>query len=114
MCEEMQDVRVPLGKILLCVRQMNQAFNKEMVSFTVRGVKDRTLFRLELHRLSSYGSLVRYSENQIEHLIKLLFDNGALNETTGRYKSLKLGKPSIALLQQEEPILTKLPKKLKH
>jgi len=108
---ERQDVRVPLYKILLCVRQMDQAFNKEMVNATLRGVKDQTLVRLDLHRLASYGSLPRYGQNQIDYLIDLLCDKGALRQTSGRYKALKLGPPATALLRKERAVIADLPLK---
>jgi len=110
---EMKDVTIPVYKILSCVRQMDQAFNKEMVSATLRGVKEQTLLRLGLHRLAAYGSWVRYGQNQIDHLIQLLVDNGALYEHTGRYKVMKFGPTASNLLKNKEPVFTNLPNKTK-
>jgi superfamily II DNA helicase RecQ len=113
MLDQMKDVSMLVQKILFCVRQTNEVFNKEVINDTLRGVKDKTLVRLDLHRLSSYGALSRYGKNQIEHLIQLLFDNGALREGTGRYKAIKLTPSAEGLLQQTEPIYTHLPRKNK-
>jgi len=113
MLEQMKDVSTLVQKILFCVRQTNEVFNQEVINGTVRGVKDQTLVRLDLHRLSSYGTLSRYGKNQIDHVIQLLFDKGALEKGDGRYKAIKVAPAGESLLVQPEPIYTDLPRKNK-
>jgi ATP-dependent DNA helicase RecQ len=77
-------------KILSCIARMDGNFGKGMVASVLRGAKAKNVIANELDRLSTYGLLREYSQDDLTRFINALIVAGCVKQTGGAYPTVGL------------------------
>lgn len=85
------DITAEARQILRCVAQTGQRFGIHIVTGVLSGADQEKIRRNQLQKQSSYGSLGRFSREEIQERIRCLMENGYLQLSEGQYPVLKLG-----------------------
>src|SRR5262247_2206730 len=84
------DERLVARKILSCIARMEGKFAKGMVASVLRGAKAKNVVANELDRLSTYGLLREYSQDDLTRFINALIVAGCVKQTGGAYPTVNL------------------------
>jgi superfamily II DNA helicase RecQ len=84
------DEHLAARKILSCVARMEGKFGKGMVASVLRGAKAKNVVANELDRLSTYGLLSEYSQDDLTRFINALIVAGCVKQTGGAYPTVNL------------------------
>jgi ATP-dependent DNA helicase RecQ len=77
-------------KILSCVARINGRFGKGTVASVLRGSKAKTIAANDLDKLSTYGLLGEYSQDELTRYINALIVAGCVSQTSGQYPVVTL------------------------
>ena len=100
-------------KVLSGIARLNGRFGQAMAAKVLTGSKDRMVFQFGLHRLSTYGLLSEYTQDQVQDWIRELLSHGCVAsrrlsmgakiypvlELTGRGREVMAGREVILLSQ---------------
>ncbi len=84
------DEHLAARKILSCIARMEGKFGKGMVASVLRGAKAKNVIANELDRLSTYGLLREYSQDDLTRFINALIVAGCVKQTGGAYPTVNL------------------------
>jgi ATP-dependent DNA helicase RecQ len=84
------DEHLAARKILSCIARMEGKFGKGMVASVLRGAKAKNVVANELDRLSTYGLLREYSQDDLTRFINALIVAGCVKQTGGAYPTVNL------------------------
>jgi ATP-dependent DNA helicase RecQ len=84
------DEHLVARKILSCIARMEGKFGKGMVAGVLRGAKAKNVIANELDRLSTYGLLRQYSQDDLTRFINALIVAGCVKQTGGAYPTVNL------------------------
>src|SRR5262245_20385313 len=84
------DERLVARKILSCIARMEGKFAKGMVAGVLRGSKAKNVIANELDRLSTYGLLSEYSQDDLTRFINALIVAGCVRQTGGAFPTVNL------------------------
>jgi len=88
-------------KILSCIARMEGKFGKGMVASVLRGAKAKNVIANELDRLSTYGLLREYSQDDLTRFINALIVAGCVKQTGGAYPTVNLTTLGGALMRDQ-------------
>ncbi len=88
-------------KILSCIARMEGKFGKGMVAGVLRGSKTRNIIDNELDRLSTYGLLAGYSQDDLTRFINALIVAGCVKQTGGAYPTVNLTTLGQAVMRDQ-------------
>jgi ATP-dependent DNA helicase RecQ len=94
-------------QIFSCVARMRQRFGIALTAKVLRGSADAKVRRLGFDRLSTYGVMSRYKENDIVQLIQALVADGYLNISDGPYPVVMLAPRARRVLENGEKVYRK-------
>src|SRR5262249_40347588 len=77
------DEHLVARKILSCIARMEGQFGKGMVASVLRGAKAKNVIANELDRLSTYGLLREYSQDDLTRFINALIVAGCVKQAGG-------------------------------
>src|SRR5262249_27921339 len=83
------DEHLVARKILSCIARMEGKFGKGMVASVLRGAKVKNVIANELDRLSTYGLLREYSQDDLTRFINALIVAGCVKQAGGAYPTVK-------------------------
>jgi len=100
-------------KVLSGIARLNGRFGQAMAAKVLTGSKDRMVFQFGLHRLSTYGLLSQYTQDQVQDWIRELLSHGCVAsrrlsmgakiypvlELTGQGREVMAGRQVILLSQ---------------
>src|SRR5262245_8487339 len=95
------DERLVARKILSCVARMEGKFGKGMVASVLRGSKAKNVVANELDRLSTYGLLSEYSQDDLTRFINALIVAGCVKQTGGAYPTVNLTTLGSAVMRDQ-------------
>jgi superfamily II DNA helicase RecQ len=115
-CEPIMAVKVLSG-----IARLDARFGQTMAAKVLTGSKDRMVFQFGLHRLSTYGLLSEYTQDQVIDWIRALLSQGCVAsrrlsmgakiypvlELTGRGREVMAGREVVLLshpLKKEAPV----------
>lgn len=108
---EVTDITVDAQKVLSCVFRVRERYGAGMLADILKGSKNKKLLQFELDKLSTYGLLPEYSQQEIKDLIGFLVAEGYLRLMEGQYPIIKLGKKAAAVIKGNEKVYRKKQKK---
>ncbi|MGH9844539.1 MAG: RecQ family ATP-dependent DNA helicase [Blastocatellia bacterium] len=77
-------------KVLSCVARMEGRFGKNAVAAVLRGSKAKHILANELDRLTTYGLLSEYSQDDLTRFINALIVANCVKQTSGAYPTVGL------------------------
>jgi ATP-dependent DNA helicase RecQ len=77
-------------KILSCVARLEGRFGKGTVASVLRGSKAKNIAANELDKLSTYGLLCEYSQDDLTRFINALIVAGCIKQSSGAYPVVSL------------------------
>src|SRR5262249_4085528 len=77
-------------KMLSCVARMEGRFGKAMVASVLRGSKAKNIIANELDRLSTYGLLGEYTQDELTRFLNALIVAGCIQQSPGAYPVISL------------------------
>ncbi|MGL4774106.1 MAG: DNA helicase RecQ [Clostridium sp.] len=104
---EIVDRTVDAQKVLSCIYRMERSFGATMVIDVLRGSKNKKVLSFGFERLSTYGIMKEYSQEDIKTFINTLVSHGCLDYIEGDFPTLKLNQRSRRILIGEEKVLFK-------
>lgn len=116
---ELVDETVAAQKILSCVFRVGQRFGIKHVMDILRGSKAKGVLERGHDKLSTYGLMKEFSEDDIRFCINSLLELGYLQQSEGDYPVLQLsdrsrsvtsGKTKVMLRKKLKPKLAEKPK----
>lgn len=101
-------------KILSGVARLKGRFGRGMAVKTLTGSKDEAIERFRLHRLSTYGLLAEFTQNQVEKWIEELMGHGCLKHELAalgekNYRVLLLTDRGKEIMQKRENLRLSIP-----
>jgi ATP-dependent DNA helicase RecQ len=84
------DEHLVARKVLSCVARMEGKFGKGMVASVLRGAKAKNVIANELDRISTYGLLSEYSQDDLTRFINALIVAGCVRQTGGAIPTVSL------------------------
>lgn len=102
------DATILSQKIISCVARLNQRFGVIYVTKVLTGAKDQKIIQYGHDKLTTYGIIDNYSEEEIKYFIYELVQTGFLQVTQDQYPVVRLTEKSPLVLKGLEKIfLTK-------
>jgi Helix-turn-helix domain/RQC domain/RecQ zinc-binding len=95
------DERLAARKILSCIARMEGKFGKGMVASVLRGAKAKNVIANELDRLSTYGLLREYSQDDLTRFINALIVAGCVKQAGGAYPTVGLTTLGAAVMRDQ-------------
>jgi ATP-dependent DNA helicase RecQ len=95
------DEHLVARKILSCIARMEGKFGKGMVASVLRGAKAKNVIANELDRISTYGLLREYSQDDLTRFINALIVAGCVKQTGGAYPTVNLTTLGGALMRDQ-------------
>lgn len=96
--------------IISCIARMNQRFGLKVVIDTLRGSKGQKLLKLDLNKLSTYGTMSEVKEKRVREIINYLVLNEYIELTNTEFPIARLAKKSKELLNTQSPLMMKVAK----
>jgi len=109
---ELADITEDAKKIFSCILRLRERFGSTMVAQVLKGSKNKKIIEFGHDRLSTYGIMSGYTENEIKDIINVLVADGYLQLTEGQYPILKINGRSLAVLKSNEKVFQKIHKKI--
>lgn len=109
---ELSDITIEAQKIFSCIKRMGEQYGAVLVANVLKGSNTKKLHQLGFNKLSTYGIMQEYTINEITHLINLLVAEDYIQVTGGQYPTLKLNKKASPVLQGQEKVIQRIPKKV--
>jgi ATP-dependent DNA helicase RecQ len=100
-----EDETVAAKKILSCVFRLENRFGIKYVIDVLRGSKIKALFDNRHDRLSTYGLMKEYSEEDLRYYIGALITMGFLERTEGEYPVLRWTATSTQVIKGEVAVM---------
>jgi ATP-dependent DNA helicase RecQ len=88
---ETVDITLEAQHIVRCITLMKEDFGIKMVMDVLTGSENEKIFRYNLDKLSTFGS-IKKSEKQLREIISSMIVSGYLANFNGKYPLLKLGR----------------------
>jgi len=102
---ELVDITVEAQKILSCVHRVTGSYGLNTIIHVLRGSKNKRMMELGFDKLSTYGIMTEYSDNEIKEIAMSLVSRGCITMTADKFPVLKLNQKSWEVLKGEEKIL---------
>lgn len=102
---ELVDITVEAQKILSCVHRVSGSYGLNTIIHVLRGSKNKRIMELGFGKLSTYGIMAEYSDNEIKEMAMSLVSRGYIIMTADKFPVLKLNQKSWEVLKGEEKIL---------
>jgi len=96
-------------KILSCIYRLQGGFGINHVANILVGAKTKQISFYHHERLSTYAIVDDYSKNELKEHIGELIALGYIEQTIGKYPTLRLTPKSVAILKGEEKLLLTKP-----
>lgn len=98
------DMTIEAQKILSCVKRMGERFGSTMVTNVLYGSKRQSVERFGFHKLSTYGIMKDYSQNDIREMISYLVSEGYLSVQGDQRPYLTLSPKAVPVLRGKEKV----------
>lgn len=92
-------------KVLSCVARMRGRFGKGMVAAVLRGSREKKLLELELDKLSTYGILKGYTQEELTAWCDALVDAGYFAVIPGAYPTVSLTEKGREVMAGRAPAI---------
>lgn len=93
------DMTEEAQKILSCVRRMGERFGVMLTAKVLKGSRDRKVMQFGFEKLSTYGIMNNYTEQDITEMINMLLADGYLEMSDGKFPTIRLAQPAMDVLQ---------------
>ncbi len=104
-----RDITIEAQKIFSCVYRMRQNYGSSMVASVLKGSRQKRIFQLGFHELSTYGIMSDTKTEEIIELINLLAAEDYLTITAGKYPVVKLSPKAVPVLRSQERVIARFP-----
>ena len=101
------DKTLDAQKILSCIYRMKKKFGLTMLINVLRGSKNKNVIQFNFEKLSTYGILKNYSNENLRNFINTLISHGYIEMIQGSYPVLTLNEKSINVLKGKEDVKLK-------
>lgn len=108
---ELVDITVEAQKIFSCIYHMKGKYGASTVAQVLRGSKRKKILNYNLDKLSTYGIMKKYTIKEIKDMVNFLVAEGFLGVSGGKYPVVDLKKRARLVLQDEEKVFRKVPRK---
>lgn len=105
------DETVVAKKILSCVHRVENRFGIKYVIDVLRGAKIKSIFDNRHDRLSTYGLMKEYSEDDLRYYIAALISMGFLERTEGEYPVIRWSKIAPHVINNQTPVMIRRQKR---
>ncbi len=95
------DEHLVARKILSCIARMEGKFGKGMVAGVLRGAQSKNIIANGLDRLSTYGLLREYSQDDLTRFINALIVAGCVKQTGGAIPTVNLTTLGAAMMRDQ-------------
>ncbi|MDZ5010811.1 DNA helicase RecQ, partial [Clostridium perfringens] len=104
---EVVDKTIDAQKVLSCIYRMKRGFGATMLIDVLRGSKNNKVVSAGFDKLSTYGIMKEYKNEELKEFINTLISHGFLESVEGTYPILRLNNKSVKVLKGQEQVLLK-------
>lgn len=101
------DATIPAQMILSCVYRLNNSFGMNHVVHVLRGTNNHTVLSKGHDKLSTFGLMKEYSEEDLKYLIEQLIQMGYLKRSEGTYPLIQWTEISSKITRKEQTVTLK-------
>ncbi len=96
---EIIDKTLDAQKVISCIARMKRSFGITMIIDVLRGSKNKKVIQFGFDKLSTYGIIKNYSQDELKTFINTLISHGFIDSIDGTYPTIKLNDNSIKVLK---------------
>ncbi|NFO09619.1 DNA helicase RecQ [Clostridium botulinum] len=104
---ELVDKTIDAQKVLSCIYRMKNKFGSGMLVDVLRGSKNKKVIQFNFNKLSTYGIMKDYSNDELKNFINTLISHRYISVVNGTYPVLGLNQRSMNVLKSEEKVVFK-------
>ena len=103
---EVVDKTLDAQKVISCIARMKRSFGATMIIDVLRGSKNKKVLDLGFDKLTTYGIMKNYSNEDLKTFINTLISHGFLDVVEnigmrGTFPTIKLNEQSLKVIRQE-------------
>lgn len=103
---EVVDKTLDAQKVISCIARMKRSFGATMIIDVLRGSKNKKVLDLGFDKLTTYGIMKNYSNEDLKTFINTLISHGFLDIVEnigmrGTFPTIKLNEQSLKVIRQE-------------
>ncbi|GAA0863002.1 DNA helicase RecQ [Paraclostridium tenue] len=98
---EIIDKTLDAQKVISCIARMKRSFGITMIIDVLRGSKNKKVIQFGFDKLSTYGIIKNYSQDELKTFINTLISHGFIDSIDGTYPTIKLNDNSLKVLKGE-------------
>ncbi|WP_296644584.1 DNA helicase RecQ [Romboutsia sp. 13368] len=103
---EVVDKTLDAQKVISCIARMKRSFGATMIIDVLRGSKNKKVLELGFDKLTTYGIMKNYSNEDLKTFINTLVSHGFLDVVEnigmrGTFPTIKLNENSLKVIRQE-------------
>jgi len=108
---ELQDESEAAKVVLSVIRRTGERYGAYLIGTVVLGGSGERIDSLALGGLPEYGALKKYRREGIKNLLEKMVNAGFLETSGGKYPVLTIGQRGMALEQDEDRFMIKVPRR---
>lgn len=93
------DKTVDAQKVISCIARMKRSFGITMIIDVLRGSKNKKVLQFGFDKLSTYGIMKSYSQEDLKTFINTLISHGFIDSIDGTYPTIKLNENSMKIVK---------------
>ncbi len=98
---EIIDKTLDAQKVISCIARMKRSFGITMIIDVLRGSKNKKVLQFGFEKLSTYGIMKSYSQDDLKTFINTLISHGFIDSMDGTYPTVKLNENSMKVIKGE-------------
>ncbi|WP_055340086.1 DNA helicase RecQ [Paraclostridium sordellii] len=96
---ELIDKTLDAQKVISCIARMKRSFGITMIIDVLRGSKNKKVLQFGFDKLSTYGIMKDYSQEELKTFINTLISHGFIDSIDGTYPTIKLNESSMKIIK---------------